>query len=182
MSEAGPDGRSYERIRKEDLRRLAQVAAADREDFFRRRSDWAAQYQSRLIATALCQGAALHFVNGGAGVNDFDVYSFYARHLDRPWYALRNKTADFGDPRFGQSLDRPHFVGRRVDLMGRSLDVGLDLDPAAAIREWLGSGYPHSSAYYLSLKAVVLLTPEERIGEVVWPVQLGGDSRPVAPA
>ena len=170
MSEGGPQGRSYKRIGHDDMRLLAEIATADREEFFHRFPDWAAQYRGRLIATALCQGAALHMVDGTTGVNDFDVYSFYARHPDRAWYALRNKTADFGDPRFGQSADRPHFVGRRVDLMGRSLDVHVDVDPAVAIREWLRAGCLGSSARYLAKKAVVLLTPEERMGEVVWPV------------
>jgi len=33
----------------------------------------------------LCQGAALHYVNGKNGVKDFGVWSFYAQHDDWPF-------------------------------------------------------------------------------------------------
>jgi len=88
--------------RKEGLSLLAEIAAADREAYFGRDRDWAAQYRGRLIATALCPSVALHLLNVTTGVQDFDVYSFYARHPDRPWCAIGNVTADFGQPRFGQ--------------------------------------------------------------------------------
>jgi len=159
MSDVGPEGRSYKTIRMQDLERLAAIATADLEDFFSRYPGWAAR-------------AALHMLNGQTGVNDFDIYAFFSRHPDRAWFARRNKTADFGDPRFGQSGSHPHFVGRRVDLMGRSISPHPDADPAAGIQEWLRSG--SGSAHYLSRKAVVLLTPTERMGEVIWPIQ--GDS------
>jgi hypothetical protein len=167
MSNIGPEGRSFHRIAREDLERLAQIAAEDLSDFFSRHPDWAAQYQDRVLATALCQGAALHYLRGEAGINDFDVYTFFAQHPARSWYAKRNKTADFGEPKFGTSVDQPHFVGRRVDLLGRSLDVRTGSEPAEAIRDWLRSG--KGSAAHLARKAVVLLSPAERMGEVVWP-------------
>jgi hypothetical protein len=75
---------------------------------------------------------------------------------------------DFGLPDFGQSPDRPQFLGRRVDLLGRSINVGEGEDPAEAIRRWLVTS-PTKSAYYLRQKAVVLLEPIDRIGEQVWP-------------
>jgi hypothetical protein len=167
MSNIGPEGRSFQRITREDLQRLAQIAADDLSDFFSRHSDWAAQYQDRVLATALCQGAALHYLRGEIGINDFDVYTFFAQHRARPWYAQRNKTADFGNPKFGTSVDQPHFVGRRVDLLGRSLDVRTGSEPCEAIRDWLRGG--KGSAAYLASNAVVLLSPVERMGEVVWP-------------
>jgi hypothetical protein len=54
----------------------------------------------RLLGRALCQGAALHYVNGKNGVRDFDVWSFYARHDDWPFPARWRGTGDFG-PRHG---------------------------------------------------------------------------------
>ena len=41
-------------------------------------------------------------------------------------------------------------------------------DPAEAIRRWLRSGAT-ISAKLLAAKAVVLLSPGERVGEIVWP-------------
>jgi hypothetical protein len=119
---------------------------------------------------ALCQGAAQHYVDGKRGIQDFDVYTFYSRHPARPWYAKRKKKMDFGDPRFGTSPDSPHFVGRRVDLLGRSLDVPLGTEPSVAIRSWLRAGRGNMSSAYLAEKSVVLLEPVRRCGEIIWPV------------
>jgi len=98
--------------------------------------DWGLYYARRVIATALCQGAALHYLHPRAriGINDFDVYTFYAAHPRKRWYAKRIQSVDFGDPTFGQSVDHPEFVGRRVDLMGRGIDIGAREDPADARR------------------------------------------------
>ena len=177
MSNVGRAGRSFKHITQRDLRRLAALASADRIAFFSAHRDWARFYSDRLVAVALCQGAALHFLDGSTGVQDFDVYSFFARHPKRHWYAKRNKHVDFGNGKFGTSPDKPAFVGRRVDLMGRSLDVPLKCDPAAAIRGWLEAGRPGESAAYLAKKAVILLWPPNRLGEVVWPPPLPAAKR-----
>jgi hypothetical protein len=44
-----------------------------------------AVYDKRVIAVALCQGAALHYVDGKTGVKDFDVFTFYAAHPEGPF-------------------------------------------------------------------------------------------------
>ncbi|MBB4636889.1 hypothetical protein [Longimicrobium terrae] len=171
MSNVGPEGRSFHQITQADLQRLAQIAADDLSDFFDRHPEWAGQYQNRVLGTALCQGAASHYLHGEAGINDFDVYTFFARNPVRDWYAKRNKTADFGVPKFGTSVDQPGFLGRRVDLLGRSLDVSVGTDVGLAIRRWLQAGRT-KSAQLLAAKAVVLLSPADRLGEVVWPAPL----------
>jgi|SRR5882672_7282097 len=168
MSNVGREGRSFERITPDDLGRLAHIAAADRAEFFGKHQAWAKLYGSRFIAAALCQGAALHYLYGKVGVQDFDIYSFYSAHPKRPWYAKRNKHCDFGLPNFGRSPDRPDMVGRRVDLLGRGIDYRPGEDPAEAIRRWLRDGRTQS-ARLLAQKAVVLLEPLERLGEQVWP-------------
>ena len=70
------EDRSYERIRPEDLRRLAAIARDDQDARFNRRPRWR-PYADRVLCVALCQGAALHYVDGRNGVKDFDVYMFY---------------------------------------------------------------------------------------------------------
>lgn len=71
----GASARSYAVIKRADLPRLGELAAADREKFYLGRPE----YRDRLLCVALCQGAGQHYVDimGGAtdpnGVKDFDV-------------------------------------------------------------------------------------------------------------
>jgi hypothetical protein len=56
-----------------------------------------------------------------------------------------------------------------VDLLGRSLPAEPGGDPADIIRRYLAA--PRTdSAKALAAKAVVLIHPENRAGEIVWPV------------
>ena len=114
-------------------------------------------------------GAALHYVNGRNGVKDFDVWSFYAQYDDWPFPARWRGTRDFGPSKFGRyPRDAPRYSGRRVDLLGRSLRVEPGADPADAIRRYL-AGRRTRSAKELAARAVVLIDPEGRVGEIVWP-------------
>jgi hypothetical protein len=169
MSTYGPEWRSYEPIERADLRRLLLIAQADLEDYFARYPHRASLYRDRLLGFALCQGAANHFIGRADGIQDFDVYAFFADHPDSHWYAKRVAVKDFGDPKFGKSASKPNFVGRRVDLLGRGLPCPVGEDVAAAIQHWLTTART-SSVPLLAEKAVVLLSPEERMGEVVWPL------------
>lgn len=163
-----PSKRSYLQIELSDLRRLAVLARQDREAFFSARPDWSL-YENRLICTALCQGAALHYVTGETGINDFDVYSFYAADPRRRWYAKRIKQMDFADPKFGTSEESGDgFVGRRVDLLGRELQVAVGADPITAIKKYLTEART-ASATHLAEKPVVLLEPSELLGVIAWP-------------
>jgi hypothetical protein len=162
-------GRSYEPITRDDLVRLADIARADREDRFERKPRWRYLYADRILAVALCQGAALHFVNGRNGVKDFDVWTFYSASLEAPFPARWRTVRDFGSPKFGQTADHPNYVGRRVDLIGRSVDASRHDDPVMAVRRYLSAGRTES-ARLLAAKAVVLLEPSRWLGEIVWPL------------
>jgi hypothetical protein len=167
MSHVGRKGHSFKSVGVGDLRRLAALAMADRREFFKRHPDWARLYRARVLCTALCQGAALHFVRGDIGINDFDVYTFYANHPDRHWYAKRRRVVDFGNARFGQSIDKPRFVGRRVDLLGRGIPAGLREEPARAIVRYLKSARTET-ARLLAKKAVVFIGPPKYLGQIIW--------------
>ncbi len=168
MENGDPEQRCHAPITTGDLERLLALAKQDRQQFFARHPAWAEYYADRILGTALCQGAAWHYVRGDVGINDFDVYTFYAASPARRWYAKRLASVDFGDPRFGCSeISRPDFVGRRVDLMGRALDVPPGTDLGVGLKTYLRLART-DTARELSRKAVVLLEP--RIGEVVWPV------------
>lgn len=148
--------------------RLAGIAGRDREEFFSRYPRYALLL-GRLICVALCQGAALHLLDGRNGIKDFDVWTFFsARPGDPPFPWRRREVRDFGDPKFGRSPDRPGFVGRHVDLLGRSLEAGDENDPVAVLRDYLSDGRTET-ARRLSEKPVVLLEPSDRLGAVAWP-------------
>lgn len=168
MSDVGERWRSYERIDLDDLKRLAEIAKQDRENFFGQYPEWAKLYQGSFLCVALCQGAALHFLNGKTGINDFDIYSFYASNPAKDWYAKRIKAYDFGDPKFGQTKDKPEYVGRRVDCLGRSISVKEDEHPESALQRYLREGKT-ATARLLAEKVVVLLEPN--CGKVIWPKQ-----------
>lgn len=163
--------RSFETIRQEDLARLAQLALEDQAAFFCRHPDIAAVYRDRLLCIALCQGAALHYIDGKHGVKDFDVWVFYREAPARRFPRRRPRMVrDFEDPRFGQSEDAPHFRGRRVDLFAKSIDAPEDLPFAEAVRQYLRASKT-PAARFLAKKAVVVVYPDEARGKILWPMQ-----------
>lgn len=167
----GP-GRSYERITLEDLSRLAEISRLDREGLFARKPRYRV-LEDALVCVALCQGAALHFVDGENGVKDFDIWTFYAARPDHPAFPWRRRASRvFGDPRFGLPPDRLGFVDRRVDLLGRSIEVGTETRPTAILVRYLSEGRT-GSARALARKAAVLLEPSDLLGTVVWPPREG---------
>jgi len=159
-----PD-RSLARIEIADLLRLAALAADAEAELFRRNPHGSGRYAGRLLGRALCQGAALHYVNESNGVKDFDVRSFYARYDDWPFPARWRGTRDFGPSKFGRyPRDPPRYSGRRVDLLGRSLSAEPSADPADVLQRYLAARRT-GSAKALAAKAVVLIDPQDRAGE-----------------
>jgi hypothetical protein len=164
-----PSDRSYARITRPDLRRLARLAAEDREDFFARHPEWGLLYRRRLVAVALCGDAALHYLNGITGVDEFLVCTLYAEHPEAPYPFQRVATTDFGTAKFGRAADGPEsYTGRRVELQGRSIDARPADDPLEAVQRYLKAAAT-VTARELARKAVVLLEPEELAGIEAWP-------------
>jgi len=160
--------RSYVQISKSDLELLAQLARKDRAHFFSRKPATGRLYSGRLFAVALCQGAALHYLDGKNGVKDFDVWSFYTKNPEKPFPYRRRAELDLGIPKFGKTIGYEHFVGRKVDLIGRSLNGADTSDPVGTLRKYLREGKTES-ARQLAQKAVILLEPANLLGTVVWP-------------
>ena len=160
--------RSREPLTEDDLRRLGAIARADREQMFSRSRHWA-PYRDRVLAVALCQGGALHYLDGRTGVKDLDVWTFFAalhdRYPDRALYR-RNKAYDYGPSPLGRHPDLPRYAGRKVDLLSDSIAVEPGADPGEAIRRWLRTERRGNPAN-LGKKAVVLIEPV--LGRVVWP-------------
>lgn len=156
-------GRAMEPLTKAHLSHLGALAARDRERLFAR-CPHLAIYRERLLCVALCQGGALHYVDGCNGVKDLDVWSFYASGPG-PQYPPRRK-AHATYPASGLTG-----WSERVDLLGRYIDLVADPDPVAHLLHNLRT-QPTYSARCLAEKAVVLIEPHARLGEVIWPEPL----------
>jgi hypothetical protein len=162
--------RSYVPLTKVDLRRLGEIAATDRADLFQRKPDTGRLYADRLFAVALCQGGALHYLDGKNGIKDLDVWSFFKPNPKRQYPYRRRAQLDFGDPKFGTSEDAPQFIGRRVDHIGRAITDTDYSDPAAVLQRYLRAGATES-ARRLAEKAMILIEPAYLFGTAVWPEQ-----------
>ena len=161
--------RSFERITRADLKKVARIARSEREEFFERHPEWAMLYRKRVVGVALCKDAALHFVNGSTGVDGFNVWTFYAEHSEMPFPFQQVVKADLGKSKFGRDAANPDaYRGRRIELRGRSLDCKPGDDPIEVLQRYLRSGET-PSARELRDKAVVLIEPEKFLGYVVWP-------------
>lgn len=119
MTKDAVSERSYEIITRHDLKRLAQIARDDLADFAKRHKR--AYLLDNLLCIALCQGAALHYVNRTNGVKDFDVYLFFAKGRGKDYPPRRNKHLDFGPSMFGRHPRVEGYLGRCVDVLGRSI-------------------------------------------------------------
>lgn len=162
--------RSFELITQTDLDRLATLAKADLEARLDRRPRWAV-YRDRVITVALCQGAAMHYLDRRSGVKDIDIWTFFAGHPDGPFPHRWLTHADFGPSHFGRRDSEPGtcgYEGRRVDFNARSLPEPPDVDPIEALVRYLDAGRTES-ARHLAAKAAVILQPSPLRGVVAWP-------------
>lgn len=153
--------RSYDRFEDDDLRQLADLAKADLASFIQRNPHYAS-LASRVLCVALCQGAALHYIDGQNGVKDFDLWTFFADGGDGLEYPVRRRgVGRFEGGRFRDST-------KRIDFLGRTLKTSAALDPIDAVQSYV-AGQSTESARHLSQQAVVVLSPAARRGEVIWP-------------
>ena len=186
MGELTPEERSrlcsFEKIEHDDLLRLGELARTSLEKHWTRFPD---QHRDELAGLALCQGAALHFIDGTTGVKDFDVWAFHLwvgrDRKGRDQVVTRQsagpKTMDFGLSKFGRFERDRDMVGRRVDVLMRTIHVQKNESIPAAIQRYIrASGRPKSSPWYLNQKAAVMIDPEP--GLVIWPLPPGVDLRP----
>jgi hypothetical protein len=151
--------RSFEKIQLHHLQRLLRLAKIDRLDLFSRKPELAELYGSGVLCVALCQGAAQHYRDGHHGVKDFDVWTFYQSDRRRPFPYRRVAQADFGTADFGRHPHSPNYIGRRVDLIGRSIPHKESSLPIKSLEAYLTAGAT-KSAVLLAARPVVLLHPE----------------------
>ena len=173
------DDRSYERITRIDLKRLARIARAEREDFFSRHREYAILYRKRILCTALCDDAALHYINGLTGVSSFDVFTFYAEHPEASFPHWHEERYDFGRSKFGRLAAAPEtFKGRPVNLAGRSINASPTDHPLEALQHYLRRA-TNPVPKRLAEKAVVLLEPDPLAGYLAWPTLVPARPAPI---
>lgn len=172
--------RSLAQITRADLKRLLVIARAEREDFFSRHKEYAILYRKRVLCTALCGDAALHYMNGLTGVATFEVWTFYAEHPEASFPHWHEERHDYGSSRkFGRLPGAAEtFKGRPVDLAGRSIEASPLDDPLEALQHYLRRGST-PVARRLAEKAVVLLDPERLAGYVAWPTLVPARPSPI---
>lgn len=159
--------RSYETLTKADLERLLRLSRADIDAFFERYPRYGDVYRGRECLIALCQGAALHYIDGKNGIKDFDVWFFYP--AGEPVLPYRRRgVVDFGPSKFGRHPDDPaDFQGRRIDVLMRSEPAFDRADPKDGLDAYLTSERT-TTAGLLSKKAVVGLYPDRLFGQTLW--------------
>lgn len=191
--------RSYEPLTRSHLQRLATIADEDHA-YFTRSAGGRPEFADRRVAVVLAQGAAQHYkdclegVRPPNGVNDLDLWTFYAQIPDASFPAhKRRRVVDFGPSELGRkrfdmgAADSPNrlaqwrrqqqFTGRPVDLMVRPLAVAVNAsnpEVATSLRLWLQMGAQQTPAHrqsnwYLAQGAVVWILPARRMGKILWP-------------
>ncbi len=156
--------RSFAPLTDDDLARLSEIALdALRNKAFR--TPAGRPYKDRLILLALCQGGAQHYADGVTGVKDLDVWAFLCAGADRPFPWRARWNADFGPSRLGRHPADEGYLGRRVDLMGRSIPA-RDTRDEDAIRAWLHGR--SRSARFLVKRPVIALFPDAIFGKLLW--------------
>jgi hypothetical protein len=168
--------RSFERITRDDLMRLAQLASVNFKDFFARNLGHAYSGQLRLIC--LIQSAAKHYVDPDqcvepdqkrGGVNDFDVCGFFQAIPGQHLFAQRRCKLDFGLSKFGRNPEEgEHFKGRRVDVLWRSINMQASEAPIESVQRHLRDAHPKSSAKFWAAKPVVVLWPSKDFDRTIW--------------
>ena len=159
--------RSFARITRNDLARLAQIAFDDLTDLCRRQK-YSRRYADRLRLICLCQGAARHYVHHDRGVQDFDLWGFFEEVRGHPFPYRRRGERDFGPSKFGRNPDDGDaFKGRRVDVIGRSIRMPKNETPIEAVQRYLREARTES-ATLLAERPVIVVWPSKNCGRVVW--------------
>jgi hypothetical protein len=160
--------RSYERISMSTLGRLSAISREVMDGFFARNPRWAG-YRERELCVVLAQGAALYYVNGTNGVKDFDCWTFFGFDERIGAFTARGRRGvrDFGPSEFGRHPKDEGFSGRRVDICARSIRCVSGVDAISAVQDYLRND-TNDTPRLLAEKAMVVLDPLARRGEVIW--------------
>ena len=79
-------------------------------------------------------------VDGRHGVKDLDVWAFFRAYPGRPFPYRTVWNRDFGPSHFGKHPNNAGYTGRRVDLIGRSIEATASESPVEGLHQWLAGG------------------------------------------
>jgi hypothetical protein len=159
--------RSFEKIEIADLERLRDLALGYLDDLFTRKPDGSGRLRGHLMLLCLVQGGARHFVYRDRGVRDFDVLGLFRSIPDIKYNPQHMKSLDFGPSKFGSDPDEPWLQGRKVDIVGRSIEFRCADTSVLALRRYLEQGKTQSARLWAQ-RPVVGLWPKEHLGRVLW--------------
>jgi hypothetical protein len=171
MAAGDVEERSSERLTRDHLQKLVRIARDELEGFFER-NPHRKNYRSQVRLTALCQGAALHYLDDTTGVKDLDVWTFFGKlPRGRVERHRRPKQEDFGISTLGRHPDdaKKGYAGRTVDLLLTTIPYGQGQRIDDAVRDYLQTGRTKTQRC-LGEKAVIGLDPPEYFGVTIWPV------------
>jgi hypothetical protein len=190
----GGSDRSFAGIGTADLQRLTELAADADAELVARNPVGSGRYAGRLLARALCQGAALDYVDKHNGVKDFDVWSFYAQHDDLPFpcggagrgTSLRQSSAGVPAIRLANRVDAPNGPCPRRSRPRSVARCGTEAFVAAASRDIGHIGSAHDEAWLEVLKSQRVGALRPGRASLIWalirlrpdrPCPLGGPQR-----
>ncbi|MGA1987670.1 MAG: hypothetical protein ABSG72_15505 [Candidatus Sulfotelmatobacter sp.] len=148
-------------VGEKELEALRRLAKEEEIDFFRRNAHLIGVYRDRLIAVALCQGAALQCMGLGRGVKDFDVHFFY---LQNP-----------AKPRLSRTVKRiSAVIGAFANIQVDFVRTIVPYDPACEqmssveqVRRFLASKRTRN-AFHLAKQPAIGLLPDELFNVIIW--------------
>ncbi len=174
MSDAPRHARSFDPITSADMTRLAEIGERAFADVCRPGSR-SSIYNGRLMILCLCQGAALHHKQSienvpepnRRGIADFDVWGFLNAHPERafPWRWRAER--DFGESHFGHLTVDARRVGRKVDVIGRSIVIADGQSPIESVHRWLQG--PGDSPFEIRQRPVFVISAGPDFGRMIWP-------------
>ncbi|QRE74392.1 hypothetical protein [Methylobacterium aquaticum] len=175
MSDAPRDTRSFRPIEDDDLRRLATIGL-QAFDTLMRPGNKSQIYSGKLLLLCLCQGGALHHrqcregrpEEERRGIHDLDVWGFFERQPACRFPPRWRGEEDFGLSHFGRRPEDAHFTGRKVDVIGRCLEIEPGGDPVEAVVSWIRSA-SGSSPRHIRQRPVFVISAGPRFGEMIWP-------------
>jgi len=158
--------RSMELITLEDLRRFANLTLSCLEAVYQR-APVAGMYKDRLLFLTLAQGGAQHFCDKTNGLKDIDIWAFYRGGLERPFPVRARWNVDMGPSKFGKHPDDVGYRGRRIDILGRSVEVKEGDQSNDAVARWLNGS--SNSAIELRKRPLIFVYPDMLIGKQLIP-------------
>jgi hypothetical protein len=82
---------------------------------------------------------------------------FFSARSDKPFPSRSRWTADIGPSKFGRSDDDLGYIGRRMDILGRSVHAQPDEPAEVSVHRWINGR--SASAAKLRKKPMIAIYP-----------------------